>query len=417
MKPHTDFLELAAAAIDFPLRPDERRRLDEHFASCPACAAVTVAMRRDAAQIASIPVMSLSDQRQAALLRAALRPPGTNVVRLVAVAALLGLLLTGSFIVGAQFLRQPDRGLSLVVPAPSATGTPTSSAESATPAPTPSPSPLPPTDPPPPSESEAPPAVVLQTPEPNADSVPIAPDSIGVVVTNDLRVRSRPEVSDASERLTPLLQEGQQVFVVDGPVSGSGYEWYLVAPFGGYEANALPFGWVAAADKNGDSWLGTGSVDCPAVPDSFASFIAMGNGFQRAGVPLACIGDRSISFPARIIRPEATCGVDVGWTIEPEWLGGTCRHPEFIFLDQSGSMEEFRDAVIDPGVDTSRFDPGVVPAEGTDVVLTGQWDHPAARDCEVVVTEPLARPEVTSVEQAVLACRSEFVITGIEPQT
>ena len=51
------------------------------------------------------------------------------------------------------------------------------------------------------------------------------------------------------------------------------------------------------------------------------------------------------------------------------------------------------------------------------MVLTGQWDHPAARDCEVVVTEPWALPEVTSVEQAVLACRSEFVITGIEPET
>jgi hypothetical protein len=107
--------------------------------------------------------------------------------------------------------------------------------------------------------------------------------------------------------------------------------------------------------------------------------------------------------------------VDVGWTIEPEWLGTTCRHPEFLFLDQSGSMDEYRDAVIAPGVDTSGYDPGVVPDEGIDVVLTGQWDHPAARDCEVVVTVPEADPEVTSAEQAVLACRSEFVITGIEP--
>jgi hypothetical protein len=422
MKSHTDFLELAAAAIDFPLRPEERRRLDEHLTTCAACAAVASAMRRDAAQFASIQVIALSDQRQAALLRSALRPPGTHVVRLVAIAALLGLLLTGSLIVGAQLLRQPEDALLVFVPVPTATGT-ASPVESATPtptpdptpAPTPSPSSLPATAPPAPRENEAAtPAVVLQPPDEISDSVPIATDAFGVVVTSDLRVRSRPEVSAASERLSPLLQEGQDVFVVDGPVSGSGYEWYLVAPIGGYEANGLPFGWVAAADKNGDSWLGSGSVDCPDVPDSFASFIPLVPIGEPAAVALTCFGDQSISFPARLIRPEATCGADPGWTIEPQWLGGTCSHPEFLFIDPSGAPSDSRDAVVAPGVDTSRFDPGVDPAAGTDVLLTGQWDHPDARDCEPVVTQSGQEPEI-STEEAVLTCRSQFVITRIDP--
>src|SRR5690242_16336122 len=56
--------------------------------------------------------------------------------------------------------------------------------------------------------------------------------SVATVVTDGLRVRSQPEVSDASEKLTPLLERGQHVFVVKGPVSGSGFRWYEVQPFG-----------------------------------------------------------------------------------------------------------------------------------------------------------------------------------------
>jgi len=67
-------------------------------------------------------------------------------------------------------------------------------------------------------------------------------------VTDDLRVRSKPEVSGSSELLTPLLDNGRQVYVVDGPVPGSGYEWYLVAPVQEAGDEHAPFGWVAGAD-------------------------------------------------------------------------------------------------------------------------------------------------------------------------
>jgi hypothetical protein len=412
MTTHAEFLELAAAAFDFPLAPAERRRLDEHMAGCAACARAVTAMRRDAVRIAAIPVAPLSDRRQAALLQSALRQPSSNTMRLVAIAALLGLLLTGSLIVGAQLLRQSDDRLALVVPTESPTSRATDVVDGATPTPAASaPASAEPTQP---SEAEAPatPAVEVTTPGPNTDSVPIPVDSIGVVVTNDLRVRSKPEVSDTSARLTPLLQDGQQVFILDGPVDGSGYRWYLVAPFGGPDTQAGPFGWVAAADKNGDPWLGAGSIDCPAMPSTFASFASLAPIWQPAAVALACFDGRSVSFPARMMRPEATCGAAIGWTIEPEWLGGTCTHPEFVVGDPSGSSGDFRDAVIAPGVDTSPFDPGFVPEEAIDVVLTGQWDHPAAKDCAIVVTEPDTTPEI-SAEEAVLTCRSQFVITGI----
>ena len=347
------------------MRPAERRRLDEHLASCSTCAAAAVGMRRDAAQFASIPVVALSDRRQAALLRAALRPPASHPLRLVAIAALIALLATGSFVVGAQLLRQTDDELSHGAyprparpgrrPAPSRARRSPQRARRLR---------LPATVPPAPSETEAPPPVaVLKTPEPNADSVPIAPDSIGVVVTNDLRVRSQPEVSDTSERLTPLLQDGQQVLIVDGPVSGSGYEWYLVAPFGGFEANgaAVRLGRGRRQERRS---LARHRRAWTALPCRTPSPRSSPWRIESSGP--ACRSPASATVRSRS-RP-GSCGRRrrAAWTwagrSNPSGSAATCRHPEFLFLDQSGSMDEYRNAVIAPGVDTSGFDPGVVPA-------------------------------------------------------
>ena len=62
------------------------------------------------------------------------------------------------------------------------------------------------------------------------DSVPIPPDTYALVVTDDLRVRSKPGVSDDSKKLEPLLQQPVRLVVLDGPVQASGYDWYLVQP-------------------------------------------------------------------------------------------------------------------------------------------------------------------------------------------
>ena len=93
------------------------------------------------------------------------------------------------------------------------------------------------------------------------DSVPIPPDTYARVVTDDLRVRSNPGVSDDSTKLEPLLQDGVQVVVLDGPVQASGYDWYLVQPtITSDTADPYPFGWVAAADKDGEPWIESGTA-------------------------------------------------------------------------------------------------------------------------------------------------------------
>lgn len=89
----------------------------------------------------------------------------------------------------------------------------------ATLAPTPIATPVAPTPTPTPTAKPRPPAVLKL-------------GSIATVVSDGLRVRSRPEVSDDSKKLEPLLQRGDHVFVVKGPVAGSGYRWYEVQPLG-----------------------------------------------------------------------------------------------------------------------------------------------------------------------------------------
>ena len=112
------------------------------------------------------------------------------------------------------------------------------------------------------ASSTAPPPSAVPTP-----AVAVKVGSIATVVSDDLRLRSRPEVSDASKKLEPLLQRGRHVFVVKGPVAGSGYRWYEVQPLGSTgDQSPGPFGWVAAADKTGEPWIKDGAFVCPKAP-------------------------------------------------------------------------------------------------------------------------------------------------------
>ena len=75
MSIHDGFLDLAASAIDFELNEyDHAELLDRHMAGCDACRRTAAALRDDAAAIASQAVPSLSLERSAAILAAALRP-------------------------------------------------------------------------------------------------------------------------------------------------------------------------------------------------------------------------------------------------------------------------------------------------------------------------------------------------------
>ena len=231
--------------------------------------------------------------------------------------------------------------------------------------------------------------------------------SVARVVTDGLRVRSRPEVSDISEKLEPLLHRGQDVFVVKGPVAGSGYRWYEVQPLENRVIdNPAPFGWVAAEDKAGDSWLKGGGFSCPKSPTTFDAFVAL-----EPLAWVACFGRKSITFSAWLADPEATCGVEPGWTITPDWLASTCPQPAFIVVDRESDDSYL--SVIDPGLDTRAFRPGPEMKNWIAANVTGHFDHKAAPTCKGISTEPGVKVPMGR-DEIITGCRATFVITGIK---
>ena len=66
-------------------------------------------------------------------------------------------------------------------------------------------------------------------------------------MSDDLRVRSLPEVSEASIKFEPLLPTGTELVVLGGPVQASGFTWYRVAPASFRLADSVVDGWDAAS--------------------------------------------------------------------------------------------------------------------------------------------------------------------------
>jgi hypothetical protein len=79
--------------------------------------------------------------------------------------------------------------------------------------------------------------------------------TVVVTVSDRLRVRSEPRVSDDSIKYEPVLPLGTLLTVLDGPVLGSGYTWYMVAPTSFAALEGPGYGWVAMAGKDGERWF------------------------------------------------------------------------------------------------------------------------------------------------------------------
>ena len=220
---HAEFLELAAAAIDFELSDAER-----------AVAFRPPGRLRRLPTTAGRPRGRPAGDRPAARLRAG---PGRRPADPVTTSVggprpapssdaparggrLLAVLTLTAITVGSELLRRSrDDDLSVVTPSVVAVPSPSSPAgpdRSATPGP----------------------------------SV-FARGSILEVVVTGLRVRTAPTVDNTkSAKLQPLLGPGVKLEVLDGPVTADDYDWYQV------QAVGLPHrGWVAAADHDGVAWI------------------------------------------------------------------------------------------------------------------------------------------------------------------
>ena len=305
---HDEFLELAAASIDFELSATERAALAAHLADCIPCRRQVMSLEADQRAMAQLPSFALApgsvDQIRGRIHRSAspARPP----LRLLAIAAILALLAAAAFTVGAEMLRRDrDRDLSVV---------------------------------PPTSPIESP----LSSPAPNASPAPgvLAAGSVVDVVVSGLRVRTQPTVDNSkSVKLDPLLAAGTKLQIIEGPVTADDYDWYLV------QALDLPHrGWVAAADHDGSPWIEDSAVASASASPYTAVEADMIAGL-RADAVVGCAPRRK-DLPVR-----ATAGVECRLNSDPVGRFGAYR-----FRDARDAALTYLERLAVGGVDPASGD-------------------------------------------------------------
>ncbi len=237
------------------------------------------------------------------------------------------------------------------------------------------------------------------TPAPSRAPVDPPVNSVVVTVSDRVRVRSEPRVSDDSIKYEPVLRLGTELLVLDGPVSASGYTWYKVATVSFEGLEGPGYGWVAIAGTDGEPWIAVGPADCPPVPTDVRTVARLPR-LAR----LACFSGRPITVQARLI--ECNCDVD-GGAYEPDWFWVDDQPLLLVEPSETSPPADYADWHI-VALDPAGRHPDVLPV-GDIVEVTGMFDHPAAPNClfQDVPVETAGPPAPTS------ACRFMFATTSL----
>jgi anti-sigma factor RsiW len=378
-------LELAVASLDFELTPSERARMEAGLAACPECAAIAASHGELARRLHLLPVQDASPRVRQRVMRAALVPPrDRRWPVLLAAAALLGLLLVGAVVAGAVRDRSPLDDLVNKPPeSPPALGDVVSPAPSGAPSATPS----------------------GGGPDGNGSAfgAPLLPDSLAKVVSGRLRVRSQPRVADDSTKYEPLLDVGDRLYVVGGPVVASDYEWYEVVPWrAGVGSADLPRGWVARGDHDGSPWIAPQASSCPSGDVTIGDLTTL-----RPEERVACFGGRELRVRAYVAGDplwRITCASGPRCMTGPDWL-----------TESSGWRGDVQAGTPAPNALWLTMDPDhpvpnadALPSGGMAEVV-GHFDDPAAEGCAPAEGTGSA----LTVASARLECRTAFVVSDV----
>lgn len=378
---HEHELELAAAVLDFELTPAERARLDRAIAECSTCAGAAAAYRRQATLLQALPVVDASPVVRMRVERAAgLRPPQrTAWTWALLAAALLGLVLTGVLVAGSSPRRNP---IVEVEPTPVPTAPPSDA----------------------PSAAPSPDVIALDPPSGGLANVgpALARDSLALVVTDNLRLRSAPFVGDLSVRHKRLLQPDDRLFIVDGPVIAQNYEWYQVKAWRPRQPSvSWPVGWVARAGHDGEVWLRGSTVGCPSAPIDIERLVALAP-VERLG----CFRDDPIDVRGVIIPATADCDMTrAGCATGPESLAGPAL---VVGTSSTGNASMGIPFALDHAANV-----GTADLETAGVVrLRGAFDNPESAMCRPDADRPGPDGPLSPVD-AVLSCRVRLVISNV----
>ncbi len=230
------------------------------------------------------------------------------------------------------------------------------------------------------------------TPEPSNPSL-VAADTIAMTVVDGLRVRSQPRVSDDSFKYDPLLPKGTPLYVLDGPVSASGYVWFKVVPL---SSSTLHEGWVAVGEPDERAVARSGIVRLPAGADQVGELTGL-----QPGVGLACYPRAPITIRARLV--DCNCDID-GPSSSPSWFTlGSGNPPLLVEPDRTAPPRDPGDWLI-LHLDPDGRHPATLPV-GQVVTVTGVFDHPAAANCTMTDFDDVQAPSKD--------CRMVFAVTDL----
>jgi hypothetical protein len=236
------------------------------------------------------------------------------------------------------------------------------------------------------SEPSATPAPTLAF-EPPDDILP--PNSIVVVLVNELQLRGGPGLSAA---VVGTASAGSRFFVLDvfGPVVADGLDWYRLTTAGD---SVL---W-AAAGSGADRFLEVVPPDCPAAAPDLATLINMLNEWDR----LACFGDRSLTLEGTFGCGPCDGVLPGAW--EPSWLAYPL-NVSFLWADFQAGIGPL------PVRAPPEFE---LPALGSIVRVTGHFSDPASTTCTISGFGGELAMEVDP-RTAELYCREQFVVDAME---
>ena len=187
---------------------------------------------------------------------------------------------------------------------------------------------------------------------------------------------------------------GTTVFLADRRVDGEGRSWWAISAGGG-----APYGWVADTDPSGRPVLAPIALECP-TGENLGGPTYRGIGTLGA---LACFGDRELTFSGLVTCTPAAIDYAVGGA---SWLDDnvSCALDDILPLNGPPVAALLEDQVRPANIVRGTF------------IVHGHFDDAEARLCfpvtfGVFVSSPTATPEPS----AVLSCRTQIVVTAIEP--
>ena len=245
-----------------------------------------------------------------------------------------------------------------------------------------------------------------------APPVTFKPGQIAIVTATDgVRMRTDPGLDSGSDRYTPMLPKGTDLYIISGPKHGSGYHWYEVSPISFRVTGIVEWpntivepessGYVAVASREGEAWLRPGKATCPKAPQDVIALASL-----TIGARLGCFSGVPITLQTRLL-PE-NCDVTWGGEFRPPWFQEGF---EGLKLAPATAATVPQELGCDTDVLFLHLDPrGAHPVKlpvDKVVTVTGMFDHPAAASCKFREWDGSNAFEPTE------ACRSMFAVTSI----